>query len=170
VSVESLLFLALFFLLPLIERFNEHRKKQRQQTQAPVPTRGDRDRSGVPDPLAPPRSRRHGKRETRPEQPAPQPRRVPPPPPMPMPLPEYASPKKRRPAVTLASDGGARTATSPVVYKSIDATQAEKPVAGSRRTTRAAVARILGNSRSMRRALVVTTALNPCRAIEPFDR
>jgi hypothetical protein len=171
-SVESLIFLAIFFLLPLIERLVERNRRKRQ----PAPP----ERHDELDPMqpAPPRPR------PRAEAPAPS-RPVPPPPPVPVetrrPEPEYrpAPPQPKRPAArprlpvrqpepeVMPAEvlRAVRSRERAIAQRAATAaaTLARRPPAGA---ARQAVGRILRNPRSLRRAIVIATILGPCKALE----
>jgi hypothetical protein len=168
-SVESLIFVAIFFLLPLIERLLERNRRKRPP--AP-PERGD-----ALDPMqpAPPRPR------PRVEAPGPA-RPVPLPPPIPVETrkPEPARhappaqpkppgprsrPSVRQPAVEVMPAEVLRAVRSS--ERAIERRAASAAAALVRRApARQAVGRILRNPRSLRRAMVIATILGPCKALE----
>jgi type IV secretory pathway VirB10-like protein len=169
-SVESLIFLAIFFLLPLIERLRERNQRQRPST---PPERGDDLDPMLP---APPRPRA--------ERPAPS-RPVPPPPPIPVetrrpepaPGPAPSQPKRpgpgpRQPVPQPAAEvmpaevlRAVRSRERAIAQRAATAaaTRARRAPAGP---ARQAVGRILRNPQSLRRAMMVATILGPCRGLE----
>lgn len=203
-SIESLLFIAFFFLLPLIERLLERNRRRRQ----PIPPPDD-DVARPPMPQeAPQRPRRTAEtpEPMRPQPapipaPIPAPRPVPPPPPIPRetrrrdparrppadrPGPhDLPAPQQRRPPAPVPAP---RPMPPPLTVSSEDVLRAVRarerqqtqtrpasaPAVSSKRDanrrTQKALTRILRNPRSLRRAILVSAVLGPCKALEPDSR
>ena len=169
-SVESLIFLGIFFLLPLIERLVERNRRQRP---APPPQTGD-----ALDPMqAPP--------PKEPRRPGPPARPVPPPPPVPVetrrPDPPASAPPVPRVPARRQPAYRSMPAPTPAEMMPTEAVAAVKArerarvqraatvaasAAASTRTTPGVVSRILRNPQSLRRAVAVAAVLAPCKALE----
>ncbi|MCC7044539.1 MAG: hypothetical protein IT183_11795 [Acidobacteria bacterium] len=171
-SVESLIFLAIFFLLPLIERLLERNRRRRP----PVPP----ESGDALDPMQPaprqPRSRVETPGPSRPVPPPPpvpvetrksEPARKAPPPQRKTPVPR-SRPSVQQPTVEVMPAEVLRAVRSRErAIEQRAETAAATPVRRARSgPTGQAVGRILRNPRSLRRAIVVTTILGPCKALE----
>lgn len=186
-SAESLLFLAIFVLLPLIERVLEEVRK-RQRPGPPPPPDAD-----APPPQTP--RRRAPRAEPAPEPPRPTPRPVPAPPPIPVEtrIPDVPrAPRQDRPRAPQAPrpvppaplptpmprpvPAPARMAARDVLNllnsrdRQAPTLSASTAQATARQRSRRAVVRILKNPRAVRRAVLVSAVLGPCKALESEPR
>lgn len=160
-SVESLVFLAIFVLLPLIERL----------------IRGPRDGADAPDappPGAPRPAPRHRQRpagqvpvpapEPLPAPPMPVPRSAPRPVPMPVPAPVASSHTTKPGSIdTEVAVPKYRRSAGPIESRPLPSGPTRR---GARRRS---VMRVLRAPYALRSAVLLTTILGPCRAIEPYD-
>jgi len=183
-SIESLIFLGIFFLLPLLERLLERNRRRG----APTPQRPDMDADLDPMLPAPPRRTTPAEqapphRESPQSRPIPQPQR-PIPPPLPVPM-ETRRPEAAPGPVTVQKRPAPRTTTPPAesttpheVLQAIRMreqaqAQLQRTAAANVASTRAprtatrTLNRILRNPRSLRHAILAAEVLGPCKAQDP---
>lgn len=172
-SVESLVFLAIFVLLPLIERLIRGprdgadapdapppgaprpapRRRQRPAGQVPVPGPNPMPAPPMPVPRSAP-------------MPAPRPAPMPAPKPVPMPVPApVASSHTTKPGSidTEVAVPKYRRSAGPIESRPLPSGPTRR---GARRRS---VMRVLRAPYALRSAVLLTTILGPCRAIEPYD-
>lgn len=164
-SIESLLFLAIFVLLPLIERL------MRRQP-PPIDDVDAEDETDVPQPRPQPGPRRRPVprpirqtgRPAPPMPPPPMPRPLPPPVPPPVqPLP----PVTARPAVPRELSDAVK-ATKRAVAVRTDMLPMAATRKSSRDARRRTVIRALRTPRTLRSVMLLTTIMGPCRAQAPY--